>query len=71
MTDEVCPQCGGELRFLEKDTSSGREYREYRCLKCNQLVTLGGDTALWQLLHDANEEKAARAARRPWWKFWA
>lgn len=56
MTEEACPHCGGELRFLEKDTSSGRDYREYRCTKCEKLVTLGGDVALWQRLHDAKKE---------------
>ncbi len=56
MTEDACPHCGGALRYLEKDTSSGREYREYRCMKCEKYVTLGGDTALWKILHDANEE---------------
>ncbi len=75
MSDEVCPDCGGSLSFLEKDTSSGREFREYLCDKCGQVVTLGGDVALWKVLHDANEERRAAAApnppaARPWWKFW-
>ena len=72
--DDACPKCGGELRFLEKDTSSGREYREYRCKQCGEYVTLGGNVALWQMLHDSNQERAdtdqAEAPKRPWWKFW-
>lgn len=60
MTEDACPHCGGDLRFLEKDTSSGREYREYRCMKCGKLVTLGGEVALWQVLHDANEKLEAK-----------
>ena len=37
MSADACLHCGGELRFLEKDTSSGREFREYRCLACGKL----------------------------------
>lgn len=82
MNDDVCQHCGGPLRFLEKDTSSGREYREYRCEKCGEMVTLGGDVALWKVLHDDAEERRARQATaydpepmnppvpKPWWKFW-
>lgn len=78
MNDEACPDCGGPLTFLEKDTSSGREFREYLCKECDKVVTLGGDVALWKILHDSNEELRARQAAgngplpapKPWWKFW-
>lgn len=65
------------MRFLEKDTSSGREYREYWCEQCQKTVTTGGNMALWQALHDANEERRAQrqsapapAPQRAWWRFW-
>jgi DNA-directed RNA polymerase subunit RPC12/RpoP len=69
--EEPCPHCGGDLQFLEKDTFSGREYREYRCLKCGELVTVGGGVALWQRLHDANEQgdkqRVRSSKRKRWW----
>jgi DNA-directed RNA polymerase subunit RPC12/RpoP len=68
MSADACPHCGGELRFLEKDTSSGREFREYRCLNCGKFVTLGGDTALWKVLHEANA--AGKPPKKRWWQFW-
>lgn len=75
MSVETCPHCGGELEFLDKDTSSGREIREYRCLGCSRIVGEDRGVALWQALHDANEEaerrRAETAAKQPWWKFWA
>ena len=79
LTPEKCPDCGGELRFLEKNSFSGQVFREYWCAKCECVVTLGGETALWQLLHDANEANrtpapdatsADKQPGRPWWKFW-
>lgn len=77
MGDDACPDCGGELRFEEKDSSSGRDMREYRCVKCGRSVVEDRGVALWQLLHDANEERqqreaepAAQKPRGPWWRFW-
>jgi transposase-like protein len=71
--DPVCPKCGGELHLEDKNTFSGRDIREYRCQSCRHLVVEDRGTALWQILHDANEA-AAEAARlrtkKPWWKFW-
>jgi|GEM_PF-2250178 len=73
MSEDVCPHCGGELVFEEKNTFTGREMREYRCVKCRQSVVEDRGVALWQVLHDTNEEAERRrteAAKRPWWKFW-
>jgi len=70
--NDVCPHCGGELRFSEKDTSSGREFREYVCKSCGRSVVEDRGKALWQILSDAREElerkraeEAARKARSP------
>ena len=71
-SEQVCPKCGGALRFEDKNTFTGREMREYRCVSCGYLVVEDCGVALWQVLHDANEA-AAEAARRQtksWWKFW-
>jgi transposase-like protein len=72
-TDPVCPKCGGPSDFVEKNTFTGQEIREYRCESCGHLFAEYGGTALWQVLHDANEAAAEAArlrARKPWWKFW-
>lgn len=29
-----CRNCGADMHQTEKDTSSGRDIREYECLKC-------------------------------------
>lgn len=69
--DDHCPHCGGYLRFSEKDTSSGREIREYVCDDCGRSVIEDRGKALWQILHDDREEterkraEEARAARSP------
>ncbi|MFI5072435.1 MAG: hypothetical protein ACHP8A_16255 [Terriglobales bacterium] len=74
-----CPHCGGELEFLEKNSFTGRVFRDYWCAKCERVITEDDGVALWQVLHDANQaERDAAAApspadtqrRRPWWKFW-
>jgi transposase-like protein len=72
-TDPVCPKCGGPSDFVEKNTFTGQEIREYRCASCGHLFAEYGGTALWQVLHDANvaaAEAARLRARKPWWKFW-
>jgi tRNA(Ile2) C34 agmatinyltransferase TiaS len=72
-TDPVCPKCGGALRLEDKTTFTGRDLREYRCVSCGNLVVEDYGVALWQVLHDSNEEMAEAArqrARKPWRKFW-
>jgi transcription initiation factor IIE alpha subunit len=76
-SDQACPDCGGDLRFVDKHTFTGREFREYRCEKCGKEVVEDRGEALWQVLHDAREADAKPPApetvapsARPWWKFW-
>lgn len=74
MSEDRCPKCGGDLRFVDKHTFTGREFRECRCVDCNEEVVEGGDVALWQVLHDASEaaerQRQEHEAKRPWWRFW-
>jgi len=73
VAEDVCPDCGGELRFEEKDSSSGRDMREYRCVECGRSVTEDRGKALWQILHEDREEqerREAETAKKIWWKFW-
>ncbi|MFZ1962684.1 MAG: hypothetical protein WAU78_04310 [Roseiarcus sp.] len=48
-----CPRCDGRTRQIDKDTSSGREMREYGCEACgwNHGFDLG--VALWKMMSDA------------------
>lgn len=56
MAGENCPKCGGELRFLEKDTSSGEDWRTYGCAKCGEEVRACNGIATWKALSDARAE---------------
>ena len=55
----TCAKCGATMRLEEKDTSSGRDIREYKCSECGHSDWEDRDPALWQILHDAREESAA------------
>ncbi|MGD1016406.1 MAG: hypothetical protein ABR863_08205 [Roseiarcus sp.] len=48
-----CPRCGGRTRQIDKDTTSGRDMREYGCEACgwNHVFDLG--EALWKTMSDA------------------
>jgi hypothetical protein len=60
----VCSKCGEEMRMTEKDTSSGRDIREYLCDGCGHSDWEERGPALWQILHDdREEERAAQAAK--------
>jgi hypothetical protein len=55
----TCAKCGATMRLEEKDTSSGRDIREYKCSECGHSDWEDRGPALWQILHDAREESAA------------
>ena len=57
-----CRQCGAEMHMTEKDTSSGRDMREYTCRQCGHSDWEEYGTALWKILSDDREEAAAAKA---------
>jgi hypothetical protein len=62
----ICSKCGEEMRMTEKDTSSGRDIREYLCDGCGHSDWEERGPALWQILSDdREEERATKANRRP------
>jgi hypothetical protein len=61
-----CIKCGEPMRMTEKDTSSGRDIREYTCDRCGHSDWEDSGKALWQILSDDREElEAARAGHTP------
>ncbi|HEY1209298.1 MAG TPA: hypothetical protein VGE85_08010 [Terracidiphilus sp.] len=60
-----CSKCGEPMRMTEKDTSSGRDIREYACDGCGHTDWEVRGPALWQILSDDREEaKAVKTNRR-------
>jgi DNA-directed RNA polymerase subunit M/transcription elongation factor TFIIS len=57
-----CAKCGEPMRLTEKDTSSGRDIREYKCTNCGYEDWEVRGPALWQILHDDKEESEAAKA---------
>jgi len=58
----VCSKCGKEMRMTEKDTSSGRDIREYACDNCGHTDWEDRGPALWQILSDDREAAKAEQA---------
>jgi len=52
----ICSQCGEEMRMTEKDTSSGRDFREYECSRCGHTDWEDRGSAFWKILSEFNEE---------------
>ena len=50
------------MSLEEKDTSSGRDMRTYRCRECGRSEDVNYGIALWQLLSDAREAKESLGA---------
>jgi ribosomal protein S27AE len=57
-----CSKCGAEMVMTEKDTSSGRDMREYTCRQCGHSDWEEYGTALWKILSDDRAEAAAAQA---------
>src|ERR1035441_7886158 len=52
----ICAKCGETMDQTEKDTSSGRDIREYKCSRCGYSDWEDRGDALWKILHDDREE---------------
>jgi hypothetical protein len=50
------------MKLAEKDTSSGRDIREYQCTECGYSDWEDRGTALWKVLSDDREEAEAKRA---------
>ena len=50
-----CPECGAGTRQVEKDTSSGREMREFACTACKWSHIFDCGPALWKLMSGSSE----------------
>jgi DNA-directed RNA polymerase subunit M/transcription elongation factor TFIIS len=59
--NDACPKCSGYMKLTEKDTSSGRDIREYKCSECGYSDWEDRGTALWQILSDDRKETEAKA----------
>jgi DNA-directed RNA polymerase subunit M/transcription elongation factor TFIIS len=53
----TCAKCGEEMHLMEKDTSSGRDIREYKCSECGYSDWEDRGKALWQILSDDRRER--------------
>ncbi len=49
------------MSLEEKDTSSGRDMRTYRCRQCGRSEDVDNGIALWQVLSDAREAEESRS----------
>lgn len=58
----ICERCGAEMQQTEKDTSSGRDIREYKCTECGHSDWEDRGKALWQILSDGREADEAEKA---------
>lgn len=52
-----CPDCGRKMKFVEKNTMSGRDLRTYRCDHCRKEHDVDLGVAMWKLMSDANESE--------------
>lgn len=52
----ICVKCGEQMRMTEKDTSSGRDIREYACAGCGHTDWEVYGTARWQVQHDDRKD---------------
>ena len=51
----ACPDCKRPMVFEEKDTSSGIEYRAYRCPACQREGIVRQGIAMWRAYELMNE----------------
>ena len=61
----ICSHCGEEMRMTGKDTSSGRDTREYECSRCGHTDWEDRGSAFWKILTEFNEEFKDLAENSP------
>lgn len=54
----ACPECGKQMRLVERSSMSGDDVRTYRCDDCGKEHIMNFGTALWKMLSDANKPDA-------------
>jgi len=59
-----CPKCGRPMNLEDKDTSSGRDMRTYRCDHCGESHIVDNGIALWKILSDAREADKLEPAKK-------
>src|SRR5688500_5718661 len=50
----ACVDCRVPMKYEDKDTSSGIEYREYRCGTCRRAGIVRKGMALWKAMEEAH-----------------
>jgi hypothetical protein len=51
----ACPECKCPMGYQERDTSSGIEYRVYRCPGCGREGIVRQGIAMWKAYEELNE----------------
>lgn len=51
-----CPDCGREMRLVERTTMTGNDMRTYSCDACRKEHIINFGEALWTLLSDARDK---------------
>lgn len=59
----ACPECRRPMVFQGRDTSSGIEYREYRCPGCDREGVVRQGIALWKAYQAMNEAASSPSPR--------
>ena len=52
-----CPECGNAVEELDKDTSSGRDLRFFKCTICSWSDFIDVGIALWKALSMKGDEE--------------
>jgi hypothetical protein len=53
----ACPDCKRPMVYEERDTSSGTEYRSYRCPECRREGHVPQGIAMWKAYEIMNAER--------------
>jgi hypothetical protein len=59
-----CSQCGQPMRRTDRDTTTGRDIRAYKCDGCGFEDREDTGKAFWQALSEYNEEYQAEQTKR-------